>query len=129
MTIAIQLFHDILDANTSDLNENIRRFIIITEDTDNNSITLDATRKKDVARSLIASDIDVLITHRISLEAFILLKSYGIRVYQTAQEPVSIGSLIKKFQNGSLKEITPENYIELHKDQFNLSPLTQKETA
>lgn len=129
MTIAIQLFHDILDANTTDLSENIRRFIIINKDAENNSITLDATRKKDVARSLIASDVDVLITHRISLEAFILLKSYGVRIYQTVQEPVSIGTLVKKFQNDGLREITPDNYVELHKERFSFSPLMQKETA
>lgn len=64
---------------------------------------------KDIARLIIASDVTTLITPHLELEAFILLKSYGVAVY--AAEGYNGSDALRHFQEGTLQEVTAENYL------------------
>lgn len=84
-------------------------FTIIGKKGEVESFTLSETTDKDMSRSLIARDVDVFLTHRLSLEAFILLKSYGIRIYALPAEPQSYTAALEAFHRGMLSELTPAN--------------------
>lgn len=110
MIIAIKLHPDIVDTKLPEQSENSMQFAIIEKDGASESLSFDATIKKDIARSLIAHNIDVLITHDISLEAYVMLKSYGIRVYAAIMGPMSFSTLLEALEEGKLTEITPGNF-------------------
>ncbi len=64
---------------------------------------------KDIARLIIASDVTTLITSHVELEAFVLLKSYGVSVY--AAQGYNVSDALRHFQEGTLHEVTAENYL------------------
>lgn len=116
MIIAIHLHPNITDIMIPAGSEHSEQFAIIEEGGAAGSLNIDITNKKDIARSLIADNIDILITHDISLEAFVLLKSYGVRVYAAMMEPMSLTSVLEHFEEGALTEITADNYAAVCND-------------
>lgn len=116
MIIAVHLHPHITDTGMSADSDHGEEFAIVEESKAAGSLNIDVSNKKDIARSLIADNIDVLITHDISLEAFVLLKSYGVRVYAARAEPMSLTSVLEQFEEGALTEITPDNYAAVCND-------------
>lgn len=110
MIIAIHLHPDITDMEISAGMVEGEQFALIEESGAAGSLNIDVTNQKDIARSLIADNIDILITHDISFETFVLLKSYGVRVYAAMTEPMSLARVLEHFEAGALTEITPDNY-------------------
>lgn len=68
---------------------------------------------RDVARTLIAKNVDVLITSHLGLNPFALLKSYGIKVYYAGEEKISASEALKKLEEGKLQEVNAETYRHL----------------
>lgn len=79
----------------------------------NNELTIEKMEQKggrDVARTLIAQNVNVLITSHLGLNPFVLLKSYGIKVYFAGIEELNVSDIINQFHAGKLVEVTPENF-------------------
>ena len=121
MIIAIELHPGIIDMEMSEQSENVMQFAIIQKEGMAESLNVDAANKKDMARTLIAHNIGILVTRNISLEPFVLLKSYGIRVYAAAKDSMPIGAVLEALKKGELTEITADNYgISLDADASNV---------
>ncbi len=75
---------------------------------DESFLPMDLGCERDIARTLIAHDVSVLITPQISLEAFVLLKTYGVRVY--AAQGGDEASVWSDFEAGTLREVKAADY-------------------
>lgn len=110
MIIAIELQPDLIDTKRTEEPENIMQFALIGRGESSESLCIDSTVRKDVARSLIAHNVNALVTRHIPLESFVLLKSYGVRVYSGLMKPMSIHDVVEACKTGELTEITSANY-------------------
>ncbi|MFA6143841.1 MAG: NifB/NifX family molybdenum-iron cluster-binding protein [Sulfurimonas sp.] len=80
---------------------------------DNNEITIEKMEQnggRDVARILVANNVDVLITSHLGLNPFVLLKSYGIKVYFAGHTRLTATDALKLFHANELVEVTSENF-------------------
>jgi predicted Fe-Mo cluster-binding NifX family protein len=68
------------------------------------------TGGKDVARTLVAHNVDVLIVSHLGLNPFVMLKTYGIKVYFGGEKRITISDAVAAFHENKLVEVTAENY-------------------
>lgn len=70
----------------------------------------DSTGGRDVARTLIANEVDTLIVSHLGFNPYVLLKSYGIKVYREDEEHMTIDEAVDSLQHNKLPEVTPANF-------------------
>jgi predicted Fe-Mo cluster-binding NifX family protein len=59
------------------------------------------------------------------MEAYVILKSYGIRVYSAIMKPISLSAILEALEEGALTEITPGNFHAVsHPDKQNVVECT-----
>jgi len=83
---------------------------------DNNEITIEKMEQnggRDVARILVANNVDVLITSHLGMNPFVLLKTYGIKVYFAGKERLTTSDALALFHSNELVEVTSDNFDSL----------------
>jgi predicted Fe-Mo cluster-binding NifX family protein len=110
MIIAMPIKTSSLDAALAPLFGNANFFAFATDTTQIDVVKMDQLGGRDVARTLVANDVDVLITSHLGLNPFTLLKSYGIKVYFAGKERLIISDALKLYYANELVEVTPENF-------------------
>jgi predicted Fe-Mo cluster-binding NifX family protein len=112
MKIAMPVKTDHADAPLAPLFGNAKFFAFC----DTESVTIEAMPQhggRDVARTLIAVNVEVLITSHLGFQPFVLLKSYGVRVYYAGDNRILISEALKALHEGELVEVSSENFMEL----------------
>ncbi|MFA6629974.1 MAG: NifB/NifX family molybdenum-iron cluster-binding protein [Sulfuricurvum sp.] len=113
MIVAMPVKNDHDDAPLAPLFGNAKYFAFTNEETGVSIERMEQNGGRDVARTLIAKNVDVLITSHLGLNPFTLLKSYGIKVYFAGEGRITVSEAIRMFQDGKLKEVTAETYRDL----------------
>jgi predicted Fe-Mo cluster-binding NifX family protein len=113
MIIAMPLKTSSHDAALAPLFGNAKFFAFATDATQIDVIKMEQLGGKDVARTLVANNIDILITSHLGLNPFVLLKSYGIKVYFAGESRITVSEAIKAFHANELSEVTSENFDSL----------------
>lgn len=124
MIVAMPVKNDHDDAPLAPLFGNAKYFAFAKEDADVSIKPMEENGGRDVARTLIAHDVDVLITSHLGLNPFTLLKSYGIKVYFAGEGRITVSEAIRMFQDGKLKEVTAETYRDLLGEEESHHPHT-----
>lgn len=110
MIIAMPIKTSSLDAALAPLFGNAKFFAFATDTTQIDVVKMDQLGGKDVAHTLVANNVDVLITSHLGLNPFVLLKSYGIKVYYAGESRITVNQAIKAFHSNELIEVTTENF-------------------
>ncbi|MDD2369467.1 MAG: NifB/NifX family molybdenum-iron cluster-binding protein [Sulfuricurvum sp.] len=113
MIIAMPIKTSSLDAALAPLFGNAKFFAFATDTTQIDVVKMDQLGGRDVARTLVANNVDVLITSHLGLNPFALLKSYGIKVYFAGEERLTISNALKLFYANELIEVTSNNFDSL----------------
>lgn len=113
MIIAMPIKTSSLDAALAPLFGNAKFFAFATDTTQIDVVKMDQLGGRDVARNLVANNVDVLITSHLGLNPYALLKSYGIKVYYAGESRITISEAIKAFYANGLSEVTAENFDSL----------------
>lgn len=113
MIIAMPIKTSSLDAALAPLFGNAKFFAFATDATQIDVIKMEQLGGRDVARTLIANNVDVLITSHLGLNPFALLKSYGIKVYFAGEERLTISDALKLFYANELAAVTSDNFDSL----------------
>ncbi|MFA6628238.1 MAG: NifB/NifX family molybdenum-iron cluster-binding protein [Sulfuricurvum sp.] len=109
MTIAIPVKTLSINPTIASLFANAK-FFAYSRDGELGIEKMEEERGRDVARTLIAQNIDILITSQLGFKPFVLLKSYGIQIYFAGVEELTAADLLNQFHAGALVEVTPENF-------------------
>lgn len=110
MIIAMPIKTSSHDAALAPLFGNAKFFAFATDASHIDVVQMEQLGGKDVARTLVANNVDVLITSHLGLNPFILLKSYGIKVYFAGESRIIVSEAIKAFHANALSEVTAENF-------------------
>lgn len=113
MIISMPVKSASLDAALAPLFGNAKYFAFAN---DNNEITIEKMEQnggRDVARILVANNVDVLITSHLGLNPFVLLKSYGIKVYFAGHTRLTATDALKLLHANELVEVTSDNFDSL----------------
>ena len=113
MIIAMPIKTSSLDAALAPLFGNAKFFAFATDTTQIDVVKMDQLGGRDVARTLVANNVDVLITSHLGLNPFALLKSYGIKIYFAGKERLIISDALKLFYANELVEVTSEKFDSL----------------
>lgn len=97
------------DAALAPLFGNAKFFAFATDTARVDVVQMEQLGGKDVARTLVANNVDVLITSHLGLNPYVLLKSYGIKVYFAGETRITVSEAIKAFHADELTEVTSEN--------------------
>lgn len=88
-----------------------KQFALVTEKGEVSFVSVaEVEGGRDAARTLIANDVDTVIVSHLGLNPYVLLKSYGIRVYCEEEANVKIDEALKSLRQEQLMEVTPSNY-------------------
>jgi len=109
MIIAMPIKASSHDAALAPLFGNAKFFAFATDATLIDIVQMEQLGGRDVARTLVANNVDVLITSHLGLNPFVLLKSYGVKVYFAGESRITVSEAIKDFHAGKLIEVTSEN--------------------
>lgn len=107
------------DAALAPLFGNAKFFAFATDTTQIDIVQMEQLGGKDVARTLVANNVDVLITSHLGLNPYAVLKSYGIKVYFAGESRITISEALKAFHANELKEVTPDNFESLLGDHHH----------
>lgn len=110
MIVALPLQTNRADSPLETLFENAKHFALVN---DEGSITIETIEQhggRDIARALVAHDVDSLIISYLGLDAFIILKTYGIKVYYGTHETATLNDALIALHENSLIHVTAENY-------------------
>lgn len=110
MIIAMPIKTSTLDAALAPLFGNAKFFAFATDTTQIDIVKMDQLGGRDVARNLVANNVDVLITSHLGLNPFVLLKSYGIKVYFAGESRITMSEAMKAFYANELTEVTADNF-------------------
>jgi predicted Fe-Mo cluster-binding NifX family protein len=116
MIIAMPIKTSSHDAALAPLFGNAKFFAFATDTSGIDVVQMEQNGGKDVARTLVANNVDVLITSHLGFNPFVLLKSYGIKVYFAGESRITISEAIKAFYANGLIEVTAENFETLLSD-------------
>lgn len=98
------------DAALAPLFGNAKFFAFATDTTQIDVVQMEQLGGKDVARTLVANNVDVIITSHLGFNPYVLLKSYGIKVYFAGESRITVSEAIKAFYANELIEVTTENF-------------------
>lgn len=110
MIIAMPIKTSSHDAALAPLFGNAKFFAFATDASHIDVIKIEQTGGRDVARTLIANNVDVLITSHLGFNPYVLLKSYGIKVYYAGESRITTSEAIKALYANALSEVTAENF-------------------
>ncbi|MBD3810073.1 MAG: NifB/NifX family molybdenum-iron cluster-binding protein [Sulfuricurvum sp.] len=110
MIIAMPIKTSSHDAALAPLFGNAKFFAFATDDSHIDVVQMEQSGGKDVARTLVANNVDVLITSHLGFNPYVLLKSYGIKVYFAGESRITVSEAIKAFYANELSEVTAENF-------------------
>ncbi len=113
MIIAMPIKTSSHDAALAPLFGNAKFFAFATDSTQIDIVQMEQLGGRDVARTLIANNVDVLITSHLGFNPYVLLKSYGIKVYYAGEARITISEAINAFHENKLIEVTAENFESL----------------
>jgi predicted Fe-Mo cluster-binding NifX family protein len=121
MIIAMPIKTPSSDAALAPLFGNAKHFAIINENKEINIQNMEQSGGRDVARTLIASNVEILITSHLGMNPFVLLKSYGMKIYFAGDNRITIHEALGAFHTDKLIEVTSENFDQLLGDHLHLS--------
>ncbi|MFZ2968996.1 MAG: NifB/NifX family molybdenum-iron cluster-binding protein [Sulfuricurvum sp.] len=98
------------DATLAPLFGNAKHFAFVDEEGVITTQPMEQNGGKDVARTLLTHNVDVLIVSHLGLNPFVLLKTYGIKVYFGGEKRMTISQAVAAFHEDKLVEVTAENY-------------------
>lgn len=101
------------DAALAPLFGNANFFAFASDDSHIDVVTMEQTGGRDVARTLIANNVNVLITSHLGFNPYVLLKSYGIKVYFAGDSRITVTEAINAFHENKLIEVTADNFESL----------------
>ncbi|ADR34665.1 hypothetical protein Sulku_2005 [Sulfuricurvum kujiense DSM 16994] len=110
MIVALPLQTDRADSPLETLFEHAKHFALVNDEGSVTVETIEQHGGRDIARVLVARDVDTLIAFYVGLEAFIILKTYGINVYYGTHEITALNDALIALHENSLIEVTAENY-------------------
>lgn len=110
MIIAMPIKTSSHDAALAPLFGNAKYFAFATDSVQIDIVQMEQLGGRDVARTLVANNVDVLITSHLGVNPYVLLKSYGIKVYYAGESRITISEAIKAFYANRLTEVTAENF-------------------
>lgn len=110
MIIAMPIKTSSHDAALAPLFGNANFFAFATDASHIDVIRMEQSGGKDVARTLIANNVDVLITSHLGFNPYVLLKSYGIKIYFAGESRITTREAIKAFYANKLVEVSAENF-------------------
>ncbi|MCI4406683.1 MAG: NifB/NifX family molybdenum-iron cluster-binding protein [Sulfuricurvum sp.] len=110
MIIAMPIKTSSHDAALAPLFGNAKFFAFASDDSHVDVVKMEQNGGRDVARTLIANNVDVLITSHLGFNPYVLLKSYGIKVYFAGETRITINEAIKAFYANQLVEVSAENF-------------------
>lgn len=110
MIIAIPIKTSSHDAALAPLFGNAKFFAFASDDSHIDVVKMEQDGGRDVARTLIANNVDVLITSHLGFNPYVLLKSYGIKVYFAGDSRMTVTEAIKAFYANQLVEVSAENF-------------------
>ena len=113
MIIAMPIKTSSHDAALAPLFGNAKFFAFATDDSHIDVVQMEQTGGRDVARTLVANNVDVLITSHLGKNPYVLLKSYGIKVYYAGEARITISEAINAFHENNLIEVTADNFESL----------------
>lgn len=113
MIIAMPIKTSSHDATLAPLFGNAKYFAFTNDNIEINVIKMEQTGGRDIARTLVANNVDVLITSHLGLNPYVLLKSYGIKIYFAEKSEITFNEVIKALFDNKLMEITTDNYESL----------------
>ena len=95
-----------------------KQFAIVKENGEVTFLSMShAAGGRDVARTLIANDVDAIIVSHLGMNPYVLLKSYGVKVFCEEEAHVNIHQAIDSLQHDELVEVTPSNYNQVFGDE------------
>lgn len=110
MIIAMPIKTSSHDAALAPLFGNAKFFAFVTDGAQIDVVQMEQNGGKDVARTLVANNVDVLITSHLGFSPYVLLKSYGIKVYFAGESRITVSEAIKAFYANQLTEVSAENF-------------------
>jgi predicted Fe-Mo cluster-binding NifX family protein len=110
MILALPIKSANTDAALAPLFGNAKHFAFVNDEGIITTEPMEQNGGKDVARTLVAHNVDVLIVSHLGLNPFILLKTYGIKVYFGGEKRITIADAVAAFHEDKLVEVTAENY-------------------
>lgn len=113
MIIAMPIKTSSHDAALAPLFGNAKFFAFATDTAQIDIVQMEQSGGRDVARTLVANNVDVLITSHLGMSPYVLLKSYGIKVYFAGNARITLSEALKEFNASTLTEVTPENFDSL----------------
>lgn len=123
MIIAMPVKTDRVDSALAPLFGKAKHFAFVNETGEITIEKMEQNGGRDVARILVANDVDVLITSHLGLNPFVLLKSYGIKVYFAGEKRLLIAEALSLLHANELVEVTAENFDSLlgeHDDKTHM---------
>lgn len=117
------------DAALAPLFGNAKHFAFVDDEGVITTQPMEQNGGKDVARALVSRNVDVLIVSHLGLNPFVLLKTYGIKVYFGGETRITVANAVAAFHANKLTEVTAENYETLlGSDHHALHSHTQSHT-
>lgn len=110
MIIAMPIKTSSHNAALAPLFGNAKFFAFATDTTQIDIVQMEQLGGRDVARTIVANNVDVLITSHLGFTPYVLLKSYGIKVYYAGESRITISEAINAFHENRLMEVTAENF-------------------
>jgi predicted Fe-Mo cluster-binding NifX family protein len=110
MILALPIKSASTDAALAPLFGNAKHFAFVNNEGIITTEPMKQTGGKDVARTLVAHNVDVLIVSHLGLNPFVMLKTYGIKVYFGGEKRITISDAVAAFHENKLVEVTAENY-------------------
>lgn len=110
MIIAMPIKTSSHDAALAPLFGHAKFFAFATDASHIDVVQMEQSGGKDVARILVANNVDILITSHLGFNPYILLKSYGIKVYFAGESRITLSQAIKALYANELTEVTSENF-------------------
>lgn len=120
MTVTMPLNSASTDASVAPHFAEAKYFAFATDETKPVVESIEEEGGRDIARSLIAHDVDVVITSELDMNPFVLLKSYGLKIFATPNEKMTMEDALAKLHNNELTEVTAENYVSLFGDKQHI---------
>ena len=113
MIIAMPIKTSSHNAALAPLFGNAKFFAFATDTTQIDIVQMEQLGGRDVARTLVANNVDVLITSHLGMNPYVLLKNYGIKVFYAGETRITISEVINAFHKNKLIEVTAENFKSL----------------
>jgi len=113
MIIAMPIKMSSHDAPLAPLFGNAKFFAFATDTAKIDVLQMEQSGGRDVARTLVANDVDVLITSHLGFNPYVLLKSYGVKIYYAGESRITVSEAINAFYTNKLTEVTTENFESL----------------